>query len=1297
MIISISIAADDLSYKEGELLVRFAPKAKGQQFSAIERNQILSLNNAGSVKASYKLVPGLCLVKLPENQKVSEIMPMLQGKGEILYVEPNYKIKLLSTFPNDIKFDEQWALHNISQTGGTIGADIDAPEAWDVITDARDIIVAVLDSGISYTHPDLAANMWTNEPELNGVTGADDDGNGYIDDIYGWDFADGDNNPISYDDHGTHVAGIIGAVGNNDEGVTGVCWNVKIMNLKIFPYDTSETFINGAIGAIEYAVENGAKILNNSWGGYTYSQSLCNAIEIANFNGVLFIAAAGNKQFTDPVPRNIDIYEFYPASFDCENIITVMATNHNDEQASYSYYGPVSVDLAAPGGELGYYDYTGILSTVPGGYSFEQGTSMAAPHVAGACALVWAEHPYFTHLQVKEAIINSVDELDSLDGLCASEGRLNLFNALNYCSLPIELTIIDDTNECVDPFVNNTINYTIHYDPYCNTDTNVVIVDLLPSGIEYHSSNPAGIYDSNSRTVTWGISSFGPDNPNDVFFTVTVTEATQPGSEIVNTCYLQGDNFLALASKSTCLDFWSEEIIFVDKDADGLDNGSSWQNAYKDLQDAFATARENETCKAIWIAEGIYKPVEDMNVSGWNDKSFELFDNITIMGHFIGNETDPLQRKLNDVNNQTILNGQIGQSSTQATRWVVKADSVHEVIFDGVIISGGYASNYDSGGLLISDSNILFTNCAIKDNHYYGLISTIGGHLIFQNCYFSGSNHDLYSTDVSDIQISNCLFQASNEYENGVRALNSKLLIEDSLFKGHTAAAIYTVNSDFVISDNSIYANASYLSSAISLYSSRGKIINCEVQNNSSLSYPCCVEIKGSVVEIEKCSIKNCDGYGIYVEGVSNVNVKDCIITDVIQGIEAYGGNCSLTVKGCNIINNVTGIFLWRINSEVNLINNWLHKNGTGIKCFDNDTAVLVRNNTIAYNTNYGIDIYYGVLPNVNNCIIWNPGADDLYDCSASYSCIENGDSGAGNLYSDPCFVNSCVGNFHLLPNSPCINMGTGNFIDETDFDGEDRTRDGLTDMGADEYCWPSADYNLDEVVNFIDFSTLAGSWFANNPSVSLDVNADVDVYDLALLADDWLWESRWGNKYDLNNDNVIDFTDQSILAKTWLLSSGAPDFDQCCDFAENGTIDIYDLAILVENWLWASPMNYLEMMMPTYETVVSNDIIAEPPTQEQIQEIIVFVDGLWDSGELGNYMTYEEYIEFRDSITDTVDSQTFAIKNLLEPDITQAQIEEMIDFVDELWNSGELKNEMTYDEYLDFRQSIEYSLESEY
>ncbi|MHC4529595.1 MAG: S8 family peptidase [Planctomycetota bacterium] len=394
------------AYKAGELLVHFMPKANGSQQSRAEKNAVLAAIGAGNIKRSYRLVPGLTVVKLPEGLTVENALKRFKGKGEVLYAEPNYEVYALAT-PNDPNFSDLWGMYNTGQTGGTSDADIDAPEAWDWETDANEMIVGVIDSGVDYDHEDLAANMWT-------------DANG----SHGYDFVNDDNDPMDDHAHGTHCAGTIGAVGDNNTGVVGVCWDVQIMALKFLDSSGKGTDAN-AIAAIEYAVENGADVLSNSWGGAPYNQALKNAINAAGAAGVLFVAAVGNDY-----GNNNDIMPRYPASYDCQNIIAVLATDHNDEMSGFSNYGPNSVDLGAPGGTLCNCDDDILSCKLGGGYWSKAGTSMAAPHVAGACALVWSEHPTLSHLEVKTALLETVDELEALDGLCVSNGRLNLYGAV---------------------------------------------------------------------------------------------------------------------------------------------------------------------------------------------------------------------------------------------------------------------------------------------------------------------------------------------------------------------------------------------------------------------------------------------------------------------------------------------------------------------------------------------------------------------------------------------------------------------------------------------------------------------------------------------------------------------------------------------------------------------------------------------------------------------------------------------------------------------------------------------------
>ncbi|MDH5229436.1 MAG: S8 family serine peptidase [Gammaproteobacteria bacterium] len=382
----------------------------------IRSSQVHTLSTLGlSSQRQFNLVSGLSLVSAAPGQDKLSILTTLQNNANIEYVEPNYLISVNLT-PNDPRFSDQYALNNIGQTNGTSDADVDALEAWN-ISSGNEVLVAVLDTGVDYNHPDLRANIWANPNET--INGIDDDNNGYVDDIRGWDFANSDNDPFDDHMHGTHVSGIIAAVGNNGIGVTGVNWRAKIIPLK-FISDVGIGSTANAILALEYAVNMGARISNSSWGGGPFSQALFDAIQAANQAGHLFVAAAGNDGLDANAPGG---QLHYPSSFNLPNIISVAASNDFDQLASFSNYGVVSVDLAAPGFQ--------ILSTLPNGvYNPMSGTSMASPMVAGAASLILSVAPNLSVAQLRATLLDNVDVKANLNGFVATAGRLNVFNSL---------------------------------------------------------------------------------------------------------------------------------------------------------------------------------------------------------------------------------------------------------------------------------------------------------------------------------------------------------------------------------------------------------------------------------------------------------------------------------------------------------------------------------------------------------------------------------------------------------------------------------------------------------------------------------------------------------------------------------------------------------------------------------------------------------------------------------------------------------------------------------------------------
>ncbi|MEK7790136.1 MAG: S8 family serine peptidase [Deltaproteobacteria bacterium] len=406
-----------MSYVPGELLVKFK-----NGMGALSSEYVHHLTGA-RVLDHFKFVKGLEHIQLPSSD-IQEALSYYNSHPLIEYAEPNYIYSIYGAaddvpLPDDPKFGELWGLHNTGQpdpTGlsGSYDADIDAPEAWTTTTGSPNIVVAVIDTGIDYKHEDLAANMWVNTGEIPG-NGIDDDKNDYIDDVYGYDFSNKDGDPLDDHEHGTHVAGTIAAIKDNKIGVAGVAPTVKLMAVKFLDSFGSGELSNAALG-IEYAIAMGAKILSNSWGGF--SQTLYDIIAHANQNKVVFTAAAGNDG------KNTDGFPHYPSSYQQPNVISVGAITNEDILAGFSNYGIKSVHLLAPG--------QAILSAIPGNnYDVMRGTSMATPHVSGIAALLLSQEPELSPEEVRDRLIKTSDEILSVRRKVMSAGRVNAYNALH--------------------------------------------------------------------------------------------------------------------------------------------------------------------------------------------------------------------------------------------------------------------------------------------------------------------------------------------------------------------------------------------------------------------------------------------------------------------------------------------------------------------------------------------------------------------------------------------------------------------------------------------------------------------------------------------------------------------------------------------------------------------------------------------------------------------------------------------------------------------------------------------------
>ncbi|PWR71609.1 S8 family serine peptidase [Methanospirillum lacunae] len=429
----------DAPYVPGEIIIKYKNTDSVSAMS-VPSAKLASLGAGVSDDFSAEGLKGMQMIDVDTSISVEKAIEELNKSSYVAYAEPNYVIQLslpsepelpnnttaesfsaesVSGAPNDPRFSEQWALSNTGQTGGTSGADIGALSAWSVTTGSDSIVVAVIDTGVDYTHPDLAANIWTNPGEIAG-NGIDDDGNGYIDDVHGWDFINNDNDPMDDNGHGTHCAGVIGAVGNNGIGVSGIDQKVKIMPLKFLRADGSGD-VAASLNAIAYARKMGADVISCSWGGTAKSQALEDAISSTN---VLFACAAGNSGV------NTDIIPQYPSCFTEAQIISVAASNAKDGIPSYSNYGPVSVDVAAPG--------DGILSLYPTSlgsqYMSMKGTSMATPHVAGLAALLLSQKSSLTPAELKSLIMSNVDTISAWSGKTVTGGRIDAGKTLSALS-----------------------------------------------------------------------------------------------------------------------------------------------------------------------------------------------------------------------------------------------------------------------------------------------------------------------------------------------------------------------------------------------------------------------------------------------------------------------------------------------------------------------------------------------------------------------------------------------------------------------------------------------------------------------------------------------------------------------------------------------------------------------------------------------------------------------------------------------------------------------------------------------
>ncbi len=410
--LSIHAQAVDPAYRPDRILIKPNPKtslATLAHFHAARKSMVLH---------TFNRMGGVQVLRVPKGETVQSLIAEYQHSGLVEYAEPDYTVQAAANIPDDPYFANGllWGLNNYGQNSGTAGADIGATNAWNVLTSASNIVVAVVDSGIRYTHQDLAANMWTNP----------------VDGSHGWNAITGTNDPNDDSGHGTLMAGVIGAVGNNGLGVVGVAWQVQMMACVCLGNNGTGSD-SGVLTCIDYAITNGAKIINASFSSTNFSLSTSNAIVAARDAGIIVVAAAGNSS------SDIDLQPTYPACLKIDNVISVAYTTRNDVVGTLSNYGATNVSLAAPGDQMySTYDTSDTSYYPPTNLGVNiAGTSFSAAYVSGALALLEAQYPADGYQEIMSRLLNSADRIPALAGKCRTGARLNIGKAMRTIDVGI--------------------------------------------------------------------------------------------------------------------------------------------------------------------------------------------------------------------------------------------------------------------------------------------------------------------------------------------------------------------------------------------------------------------------------------------------------------------------------------------------------------------------------------------------------------------------------------------------------------------------------------------------------------------------------------------------------------------------------------------------------------------------------------------------------------------------------------------------------------------------------------------
>ncbi len=929
------------------------------------------------------------------------------------YAEPDYYVKLCAV-PNDPLFSEQWALSRIK-----------APAAWDIHTGSADVVVAIIDTGITYDNPDLVENMWVNETERDGVEGVDDDGNGYIDDVHGYDFANEHGRPRDDFGHGTHIAGIIAATGNNNTDVAGICWNCRLMAVKMIDPDMLGPLSRAAV-AIEYAVNNGADILSNSWGMNPPSEFLKDAFDYAYSMGVVSVAAAGN----DASNR-----VFYPAGY--PHVIGVAATNEGDGRASFSNFGNW-VDIAAPG--------VNILSLYFAGTRIWQGTSMACPHVSGACALLLSANPHLSPDDARDLIMENADPIAG--GTCRSSGRVSLYKALQG-AVPVNgyVRLDADSYSARDEIgisvadadlagrVSQEVTITTgrgDSEVVALTETSVLGVftgtivtasdDVATGDGVVQLSDGDSIeaaYDDAHRTGRrgWGIVTdaatadcqppglvaaevldAGPEPvvafSADEAVTAIVSYRTAAGTAVAARVPSPGwstSHTVALRGVQSQTDYYLTieltdlvgNTVTDDNDGQGYVLTTDADPGDLHVPEDYATIQEAvDRCwegRTVWVADGTY--------TGPGNRDIILPARTIAVRSVNGPQ-------------QCVIDCQ-GSADDMHRAFYLRDRQGRDCVLDGFTITGGYQHEEFSNGILCKGAGILLN----------GASPTI------RNCIFTQNAAAYAGAGV-------CCYNKSNPLIEDCSFLDN-----DCAYQGGAIAALEAGTPDIIRCR--FARNVANFGGAVSLQGGSAVIGACTFEDNHS----------------------NVMGGGIM--GGDRIQVHDCLFVgnraDFGGGAIAQG--TEVLLANCLFAGNTAADYGGAIYDQLGVVSlTMIHCTLTG-----NDAA-----------TGKGVALqhYEGnpVVFRATNCIFLD-GAQGLWyedpiDPIITYCAVQGGWPGAGNIDQDPLFADPQAGDFRLIANSPCIDAGTPEVenLPERDLNGLPRSVDGdgdgmpLPDMGAYEY-----------------------------------------------------------------------------------------------------------------------------------------------------------------------------------------------------------------------------------------------------